>query len=780
MGAKLAAMLLGIFLLWPAATAVAAAPDDRNGADADAGRSPVMVEPDPVTGTARSIQRRGGLLTGPSSRSPRRIALGFFRDNATLVGLDPGGLGQLELRRSYTAVDGVRHLVWVQELDGVPVLDRDLRANVTREGRLVNVTGGPVPDPAPTPVEPRLSRVQALRIAARAAGLRGKDASRASLTLVPAGGSSLSLAWRALIFDDSGDAWDTVVDARTGQVLRRNGLVRRVDGSGLAFDLFPGAPVGGSQVTKTFPGGGGDPWLTGAFNELRGNNVWAYSDVEDDVYTGPLAGEPFPSPGAADSVPPSAGAAWSYPVAVNTAASPHSCPSTGCTWDDYLASSAFSWDMNREQAATQAFYLANNFHDHLRDAPGIAFDEASGNMEAIHTGGAPGAGDELHVQVMDGANTDLLFPGFPDAAHTNNADMLPLPDGQSPRMQLYLFSDYPNDPAVINDVNGTDDADIVYHEYTHAMTNRLVTDAAGFGALNQPQAFAMDEAWADWYATDYLVGQGFRTDTAAPGELAVGEYEDVAFRSEPVDCPVGSGPSACPGTPGAGSGGYTYGDFGEIDGVPEPHADGEIWSQTLWDLRRALIAKHGVGTGLSRTRALVTGAMRISPTEPDFLDMRDAILAQDQALGFGETTLIWSVFAARGMGVNASTTGASDTDPVQDFAVPGPSPPSSPPSSPPAPGTTSPSPDTKITGGLRSIVKKRHPKVRFSSSERGATFQCRLIRRGKPRPPFGPCTSPHRLKVKNGRRYDFQVTAIDAAGNVDPEPASKRFKVRLR
>ena len=39
-------------------------------------------------------------------------------------------------------VDGVRHLTWAQVVEGVAVIDADLRANVTRDGRLINVLGG--------------------------------------------------------------------------------------------------------------------------------------------------------------------------------------------------------------------------------------------------------------------------------------------------------------------------------------------------------------------------------------------------------------------------------------------------------------------------------------------------------------------------------------------------------------------------------------------------------------------------------------------------------------
>ena len=44
----------------------------------------------------------------------------------------------------------------------------------------------------------------------------------------------------------------------------------------------------------------------------------------------------------------------------------------------------------------------------------------------------------------------------------------------------------------------------------------------------------------------------------------------------------------CPAAGTAGSGGFTYGDYGKVNGAPEVHGDGEIWAQTLWDLRRAI------------------------------------------------------------------------------------------------------------------------------------------------------------------------------------------------
>ena len=62
--------------------------------------------------------------------------------------------------------------------------------------------------------------------------------------------------------------------------------------------------------------------------------------------------------------------------------------------------------------------------------------------------------------------------------------------------------------------------------------------------------------------------------------------------------------------------------------------------------------------------------MRLSPPEPSFLDMRNAILLADQAAGGTLRDAIWTVFAKRGMGYYASTTGSDDTAPIEDFSPP--------------------------------------------------------------------------------------------------------------
>jgi extracellular elastinolytic metalloproteinase len=41
----------------------------------------------------------------------------------------------------------------------------------------------------------------------------------------------------------------------------------------------------------------------------------------------------------------------------------------------------------------------------------------------------------------------------------------------------------------------------------------------------------------------------------------------------------------------------TFGDIGYDLTGPEVHADGEIWTATLWDMRKALVAKYGAAKG---------------------------------------------------------------------------------------------------------------------------------------------------------------------------------------
>ena len=96
-----------------------------------------------------------------------------------------------------------------------------------------------------------------------------------------------------------------------------------------------------------------------------------------------------------------------------------------------------------------------------------------------------------------------------------------------------------------------------------------------------------------------------------------------------------------------------------------------------------------------------------------------------------------------------------------------------PPPPTPAPDTTAP--ETKIDKGpgKKKSLTRGKASFRFSSSEVGSSFECKLDRKK-----FKPCQSPAKLKRLKRGKHLFLVRAIDAAGNVDASPASARFKVK--
>jgi hypothetical protein len=87
-----------------------------------------------------------------------------------------------------------------------------------------------------------------------------------------------------------------------------------------------------------------------------------------------------------------------------------------------------------------------------------------------------------------------------------------------------------------------------------------------------------------------------------------------------------------------------------------------------------------------------------------------------------------------------------------------------------APDTTAP--QTKITKGPKRRTEKRKAKFRFTSSEPGSTFECKFDRK-----PFKPCRSPKTKAHLKVGKHKFKVRATDAAGNTDPTPAKRKWRV---
>jgi hypothetical protein len=170
-------------------------------------------------------------------------------------------------------------------------------------------------------------------------------------------------------------------------------------------------------------------------------------------------------------------------------------------------------------------------------------------------------------------------------------------------------------PAPPPQRDGDVDSDIVFHEYGHGLSWRMI------GSMSGALAGAIGEGASDANAF-YL-----------NGDDRIGEYswsDSLGLRRFPYE-----------GYP------YTYGDFCN-DGC-EVHNDGEIYAAIQWKLRQL-----GLAAGFSND-ALFTNfvqGMNFTPAAPALENMRDGQLqaaGDDAAL----KCVIWHAFAEGGVGVGA-------------------------------------------------------------------------------------------------------------------------------
>lgn len=258
----------------------------------------------------------------------------------------------------------------------------------------------------------------------------------------------------------------------------------------------------------------------------------------------------------------------------------------------------------------------------------LGFREQDGNFQTDNFGLGGLAGDPVDARVYHGP-VDMT------------ASMLTLHDGSSPILRLGLVTSTGRHTAL--------DATVVYHEFTHGVTNRLVGGALNSRALEAPQSRGMGEGWSDYFAC---------TITKQPVIAAWVTNLPKGIRRFPYDesFPVDSENFESLGS-GRRSGTY------EI---------GQIWCASLLALNREI--------GETLTMQLVVDALKLAPANPHFLHMRDAIIdALDAKLAARQLSQaqrdtafagMWKVFARFGMGPNATSNGASLAGIHADFTVP--------------------------------------------------------------------------------------------------------------
>ncbi len=250
--------------------------------------SQAVVDIDKTTLTPRFVGRLNGYLTGRSAAPAARIAMGYVATHPGVFRLTAADLSQFALSRDYVDITGVSHLSWVQTVNGVPLFDNGIKANVAKDGRLINVQGSPVAGLRAPTVAAKLSATDAISAAKTDAGSQHRTATRddraSKVLFATAGGTrpayqvvAMSLASPALY----------VVDSASGRILFRESLrsdEADPDATASVYQYYPGAPVGGTAQPVDLTAAG---YLPAGSATLSGNNAHTYSDVNDDNTANP-------------------------------------------------------------------------------------------------------------------------------------------------------------------------------------------------------------------------------------------------------------------------------------------------------------------------------------------------------------------------------------------------------------------------------------------------------------------------------------------------------------
>lgn len=303
---------------------------------------------------------------------------------------------------------------------------------------------------------------------------------------------------------------------------------------------------------------------------------------------------------------------------------------------------------NANAAVTNLFYWNNVLHDvHYV----YGFTPAAGNFQVNNYGLGGLGNDAVQADAQDNAN----------GGSVNNANMAVPPDGFAPRMQMYEFA--LTSPRRDSDI----DPGIIIHEYGHGVSVRLTGGPANSGSLNALQSGGMGEGWSDWWslmltqrsASETTTGRGMGTYVLGqpPGGPGIRQFR--------YDFDIGN---------------QAFETFLNFPINTQVHNVGTRWAATLWDLNHLLIQKYGFepnvynSTSLAgniRALHLVTNALKLQPSNPSFLQARDAILAADTLLYGGANHFeIWTAFARRGLGFGASTPSSSSNSLTTSFALP--------------------------------------------------------------------------------------------------------------
>jgi extracellular elastinolytic metalloproteinase len=641
------------------------------------------------------------------------VARAFVADNAALFRLDAAGVASLEVLRDaplYDATDldavrdgrapanpDVAHVVLFRQRFGelAAGLDGLLTVGVARDGRVMYVTSSVTGDRA-LAGEQRLSAADAVRAAAADVELElgtltevaddtsrfttfqsdvVTDVQRARLVAVPTPMDGVRRAFEVTLLDTSFDehgnptAFISFIDAENGAVLQRSNRVDHFQEEDEDDDQGTNSSVPLPQW-RVFPANPPLPFSEGASEDTR--VLWCWDNETDperceEEQRNTASRLPWDtrvpstptfttdgnnattaisevSPFTPDTLfsRPFGGLSRSYDYAWTNAWNENACnPSTFGTVVD---------NRNDESAAiTNLFVMHNRMHDWSYY---LGFTEENYNLQQSNFGNTgPERENDPEVGQTQGGRRTPIFG-------RDNANQITLQDGIAPITNQYLWQPLAG-AFYAPCVDGAYDMAVVAHEYTHAITNRMIAGPDGGTGDSQGQT----ESWSDLgfaaYFAEFGITAGEGVNPFTLGPYVTGDEVSAIRNYAMNDSPL------------------QHGDL-EYDGngLTSPHANGEIWSAVNHDIFESLAAKYDAQfpssdvalqqrcargqldaiacPGNRRWNQIQFDSFLLMPQDSTMLDSRDAMLAADLLRFDGANQdELWDAFARRGFGVSA-------------------------------------------------------------------------------------------------------------------------------
>jgi len=655
-------------------------------------------------GTPASLRSDGGFLAKEPAGDAEAVARAWVSQNRELFSLSEQGVANLELVYS-TPIGPGRAVLFRQRFGNLTAGHDGLLAVSVRGDKVVYVSSsiagdGNVPGPA------TVSAADALRAAAADAGrplepdqVRETAAVGDALTFdtngfsqpahvrlvaVPTPQNGVRPAWEVVLIDNAAEplAFTTYVDAQTSAVLLREDLVDYLDDDpDPRWKVFPNAPP-----------------LDYSGDDIR--ELWCWSvaladcdRILENAATVPVAWDVDALTGTPSftTLGNNARAVHNWfsnnPFAVGTE------PATPRPNRDYIYDWANQWFVQRcnpdttftsferndiDAARANLFAMHNQMHDW---AYHLGFTELTFNLQDFNFGRGGAENDPERGNAQAGG----VSGGPPGFAARDNANQITPRDGLAPITNMYLWQPIAGSfysPCT----DGDFDMGIVGHEYTHAISNRMV--AGPNAGLSGAQAGAMGESWSDFVAMEQLHEYGL-VPLADENPFAVGPYVTGDKQAGIRNYGMNFSP-------------LNYSDVGydfvcnaaTCPLLTQVHADGEIWSATNFAIRQAMNARYDgayPSSDAALQRACAGGQMPVDQCPGNrrwiqlvfdawllmaagnvsLIDARDAMLAADLTrFGGANQDLLWNVFASRGLGEGATSNGTNDADPLPSFESP--------------------------------------------------------------------------------------------------------------